>query len=132
VENSGPPCNGPIAQLDKLANLATVTLFSDPDNMIEFIDSGLDSRSHMGDVGLGRKHASYPPHGHCNASFKALSPELRGFVFTSVNIFTERYLGKTFTCAKQHSDKACRAPQSPGAEGHKEESKTSKFGDVLS
>lgn len=78
MENSGHPCNGPIAQLDKLANLATVTLFSDPDNTIEFIDRGLDSRSHMGDIGLGRKHTFYPPRGHCNASFKALSPRAEG------------------------------------------------------
>lgn len=47
MENSGHLCNGPIAQLDKLANLAAVTLFSDTDNMIESTDSGLDSRSHM-------------------------------------------------------------------------------------
>lgn len=78
MENSGHLCNGPIAQLDKLANLATVTLFSDTDNMIESTDSGLDSRSHMGDIVLGRKHASYPPHGYCNASFKALSPRAEG------------------------------------------------------
>ena len=42
MEYSGHPCNGPIAQLDTLTNLAAVTLFSDTDNMIGSIDSGLD------------------------------------------------------------------------------------------
>ena len=87
----------------------------------------------MGDIVLDRKCTSYPPTpGTAMQVSRPVPPALRGFVFTSVNIFTERYLGKTFTCAKQHSDKACRAPLSSGAEGHKEKSKTSKLGDVLS
>lgn len=94
MEYSGHRCNGRIAQLDTLASLAAVTLFGDTDNMTGSVDRGLDCRSHVGDVVLDRKCASCPPPGYCNASFKALSPALRGFVFTSVNVLTERYLGK--------------------------------------
>lgn len=78
MEYSGHPCNGPIAQLDTLANLAAVTLFSDTDNMIGSIDSGLDCRIHMGDIVLDRKCASYPPPGYCNASVKARPPSAEG------------------------------------------------------
>lgn len=100
MENPGHPCNGPIAQLDKLANLATVTLFSDTDEMTGSIDSGLDCRSHVGDIVLGRKCAPYPPPGYCNASFKALPPSAEGICIHLCQHIYRKVFGENFHMCK--------------------------------